>query len=456
MDFEGDHGPPSPLWGGTGRVAARVGKYAETRDIVESSHFPTLTPSASVPPHKGEGGGSTRRATQLILCQALLFACGAGVLLAWQAGLYACAIVMVLTAALGATAVVSMARRPAPTRLAPSPEPDVGHVQQHLLESLIDQTPAPLLMLHPDGVIEVGNRAARTLFRAEDRIVGPPTALADVLAKGTPGERLTVSLETPAGPHTYAVSVTDITGPSGAMRLAALLDIQPEIRATEAAAARDLLQVLSHEIMNGLTPVASLATTAGELLADETPVSLEQARDAVATLARRAEGLTRFVDAYRALARLPSPIPRPVGATALIEEVARLFRGRWDARGVRLEVMTPSPDIVVKLDMDLMVHALLNILANGAEAALGGVQAAPLVSLTAEPRSGGVSIIAEDNGPGVARPDAERIFRPFFTTKPHGTGVGLSFARQVALSHGGDLTLVAARKFEGAAFLLSI
>jgi signal transduction histidine kinase len=265
-----------------------------------------------------------------------------------------------------------------------------------------------------------------------------------------------VELETETGQRTYAMSVADLSGPQGDMRLAALLDIQPEIHAAEATALRDLMQVLSHEIMNALTPVASLAATATELLDDETPASLALARDAVATLGRRADGLMRFVDAYRTLARLPPPVPQPTSLVALMDEVARLFRSRWEPRGVHLELTRPSPDVILRLDPDLTVHALSNILSNGAEAALSGTARPPQVSLSSRARDGGATLVVADSGPGVAAPHRDRIFHPFYTTKAEGTGVGLSFARQVALSHGGELTLSPSAPGEGAVFLMRL
>jgi len=235
-----------------------------------------------------------------------------------------------------------------------------------------------------------------------------------------------------------------------------LLDIQPEIRAAEAAALRDLLQVLSHEIMNALTPIASLAGTAVDLLGDETPASNAQARDAVETVARRAEGLTRFVDAYRTLARLPPPSLKSTRLSALLGEVARVFRSRWERLGVMLELNEPALDFDLDLDMDLLVHALMNVMSNGAEATLAGPGEKRLVKLTARARDKGAVLTIEDSGSGVAAADRERVFRPFFTTKAEGTGVGLSFARQVALSHGGDLALLPQRPGIGAEFLLTI
>jgi signal transduction histidine kinase len=187
---------------------------------------------------------------------------------------------------------------------------------------------------------------------------------------------------------------------------------------------RELLQVLSHEIMNALTPVASLAATAGELLQDQTPASTALAREAVATLGRRAEGLTRFVEAYRTLARLPPPRLAPTAVSALIDETARLFRSRWSTLGVALETRwTPGDDLVVKLDSDLMIHALMNILSNAAEASLAASTAPPSVGLFAGiGAAGGIELLITDSGNGVADEDRDRIFQPFFTTKAPGRG----------------------------------
>jgi len=398
-----------------------------------------------------------RRLGGRALGQALLFACGVGVVIALRFGFYACTAVLLLLAVwLGSVAIWPTYEIGSPSARAPTDPATPSKAEQRWLGSLLDQTPAPLLVLHPDGVIRTGNRAARALFRTDEQLVQPPDALVIALNSPSPAERLTVTLESEGAPRAFAVSMSDLVGPEGALRLAVLLDIQPEIRAAEAAALRDLLQVLSHEIMNALTPIASLAGTAADLLSDQTPSSTADARDAVETIARRAEGLTRFVDAYRTLARLPPPSLKPTRLGALLDEVARVFRSRWEQQGVLLELNEPAIDFDLDLDMDLLVHALMNVMSNGAEAALAAPGERRLVKLTARARETGAVLVIEDSGPGVAPADRDRVFRPFFTTKAQGTGVGLSFARQVALSHGGDLALAPQRAGAGAEFLLTI
>ena len=157
------------------------------------------------------------------------------------------------------------------------------------------------------------------------------------------------------------------------------------------------------------------------------------------------------MQSYRSLARLPPPQLRPISIATLLGDAAALFRTRW--RGVALLVVGPEPDIVVRADADQLSHALLNLLANAAEAALAG-GLAPQVELRATADGSTVTLIVADNGPGVAEAECEAIFRPFHTGKPDGSGIGLAIARQVALGHGGSLLLDAAGA-PGAVFRLS-
>ena len=156
-------------------------------------------------------------------------------------------------------------------------------------------------------------------------------------------------------------------------------------------------------------------------------------------MARRAEGLLRFVEAYRELARLPPPRLDPVDVASLIEDVALLFRSRWTPRGVTLnvsvEAMSGAP-----LDRDLVSQALLNVLTNAAEAALEG-GAAPVVDLMAGRTPGGrLWISIRDNGPGVDPALADHLFEPFVTSKAHGQGLGLALVRKLVRDMDGRIT----------------
>lgn len=395
-----------------------------------------------------------RRVAAAALLQALLLGCGVALAAALRAGFVASATAIGLVALwIGAAAAWQARLRPAAAAPAPPPRSgDEGRAQ--LLASLLDQTPAPLVTRDARGGFQAANRAARRLFRTDGALRPAPPALAEAMEReGAPG-RTVAEVGEGGAMRTYAVSLSDVAAADGALRLAVLLDIEPELRAAEARALRELLQVLGHEIMNGLTPVASLAATASELLAAGDPASRAQAQEALDVLARRADGLARFAEGYRTLARLPPPVRAPASLAGLMEEAARLFRSRWAA--VALEVRPPSPDVRLAIDRDQVMHALGALLTNAAEAATstGG---APRVELAAAPApDGSAALRVGDNGPGVAPELRERVGQPFFTTKPEGTGVGLSLARQIAHAHGGSLELRPDAPGGGAVFELRL
>lgn len=386
--------------------------------------------------------------------RAALFGAGVAIVFCARHGLYACTAVLAAAGAWIALESASEARRRSPPPAPAQPGLDAVQAEGRMLASLLDQTPAPLVTLSRSGGVTAANRAARALFRSEATARSP--ALAQALHGDADDTRAAVVLDTDAGPRTYALSVADLVGPQGPVRMAALLDIQPELHAAEAAALREIMQVLSHEIMNALTPVASLLASAEEMLAEGGPDAPAQAGAALAIAGRRAQGLARFVEGYRSLARLPPPQMAAVSVRGLMSQSAHLFRSRWPESELALEVVLPTTDIVVQADEDLLIHALGNLLSNAAHAALANSARSPRVVFDVQPRRGGVRLCVHDSGRGIDPALREEVFRPFFTTKPEGTGVGLSFARQVARSHGGDVTLRLEDPPQGASLCLII
>ena len=386
-----------------------------------------------------------------------MFAAGIAADAAWLHGFYASVALAGLAAIwLGALA---FAQEPPSATLPEAKSADVAGREAELirLRTMLDHAPVPLLMLTGNGVLHAANRAARSLFATDDRIVAAAPSLLRALAAAVPGERAIVKLAAPdgGGERSYALPVASWLGAGGPGLLAALIDIEPELQAAEASALRDLLQVLSHEIMNSLTPVMSLADTASMALADGTLEGSALARDALEVIARRAKGLDRFVQGYRALARVPEPVRRPVSVGRLLHDVAMLFETRW-RDGVRLELRAPEPDIMVRLDPDLLGQALTALLTNGAEAALAFDARPAAVVLTAAMEGERLRFAVSDSGSGVPSDCTEAIFRPMFTLKPQGTGIGLGLARQIAASHGGGLVLEAAAEGRGALFALHV
>jgi nitrogen fixation/metabolism regulation signal transduction histidine kinase len=316
-------------------------------------------------------------------------------------------------------------------------------------EAVLDDAPTPLLTVDSDGRIELANKAARRLFlrhqgvRVDDyRTYGD--AFAKALGEDGVGRPRLVPLMIDAVPQTAMVSAASVHRLGGTVRVVAVQPIQGELNAVEIAAQSDLVRVLTHEIMNSMTPVTSLARTAADLMKEvdkgDDP-DIADAHAAVATLARRADGVMHFVESYRQISRTPTVRRRVFEVAPWARELGSLFRAGDASEGVGLSVSVTPDTLTIDVDPDLMCQVLINLLRNAAEAARGHSQA-PAVSLSFAFIPGGrVQIEVADNGPGVPDDLRQDVFLPFFTTKAKGTGVGLSLARQVVLAHRGSIGL---------------
>ena len=216
-------------------------------------------------------------------------------------------------------------------------------------------------------------------------------------------------------------------------RLLVLADVSQSLREEERAAWQRLIRVLGHEINNSLAPIRSIAESLLTLLdrpeAQRDHDWRDDVRDGLDIIAGRSESLNRFMHAYSRLARLPAPQRRPQSLAALVRRAAALE--------TRLAVaVQPGDEAVADIDGDQIEQALINLLRNAADAALetgGGVRAGCVVEGTT------AAIVIDDDGLGLS--GTANLFVPFFTTKAHGSGIGLVLSRQIAEAHGGSLTL---------------
>lgn len=233
---------------------------------------------------------------------------------------------------------------------------------------------------------------------------------------------------------------------SQAGRLLLVQPMERALREEEAQAFRRLLRVLSHEINNSLTPIASIADTLARLLA-AAPQALDAELQAdlhngLSVIEQRSAALQRFLGGYARLARLPAPVPAPVALAPLCARVQRLLD---DAR-VQVEV---APSLHACADADQLEQVLINLLRNALEA--GG--SAP-VTLRASADGASVSIEVCDGGAGL--PPSDNLFVPFFTTKPGGSGIGLVLSRQILEAQGGSLRLEARTDAQGSVATLRL
>ena len=323
----------------------------------------------------------------------------------------------------------------------PPPPPAVPDAEEERrrLTAYLDLSPAPLVALDGERLRAV-NRAARRLLGASDLVPDPPSALIAALSDTRSGRTTTIELQEAGEARSFALATGELALSGRMLRIGALIDIDAELKAAEAAALRELVQVLSHEIVNALTPIASLADTAVAMLDDPVP-AYPHIREAIETVARRAASLHRFGESYRSLARLPQPAPRRIVVARFTADLAMLFATRWPA--VALIVQAQEAPAHLSADPDQLTAALWAVLQNAAEALRDTRDAR--IDLVIRAIVGRTLITVIDNGPGIPLAEAADIFRPFFTTKAEGTGVGLSLARQILRGHGGNLALASSR-----------
>jgi two-component system nitrogen regulation sensor histidine kinase NtrY len=322
------------------------------------------------------------------------------------------------------------------------------------LKALVEHVPAPLISLHADGKVTLWNNAARRLFgtspvtRADD-LKQFGEEFAALTSSLQAGQRELVKFNMDGMERRLTIAASEITIAARKERLISLQDIQSELDGSQVEAWQDLVRVLTHEIMNSITPVASLAKTTVDLVADaaekvtnypELADELADIRKAVETVARRSDGLMNFVSSYRRLTRLPAPKKTQFQLQALFDEVERLATVDWHSKNISLSLQVEPSQLDLIADRDMLEQVLINMLQNCeqalAETSRGKVEISARLN-----KRGHVTITVSDNGPGVDEEISRRIFVPFFTTKREGSGVGLALTRQVMIAHGGTVTL---------------
>jgi two-component system nitrogen regulation sensor histidine kinase NtrY len=313
------------------------------------------------------------------------------------------------------------------------------------LSAILDDSPSALLTIDQDGRVELLNKAARQLFALQPLsaigdfdLLGPELAAAVRLP---PGTRKITRLMLEGVPHKAIFASAQVARLDQPVTVLSILPVQSELGALEVAAQADLVRVLTHEIMNSLTPVTSLARSGADMVAAAESGSgdLSEARAATETVARRAEGILRFVESYREFAQAPEVHRRSFKAEPWAEEILRLAVAGVDNREVDATVKVQPKTLSLNADPELLAHAVLNLLRNAIRATAEVDKPAVVLSVERE-ANGRYRIDVEDNGPGIPEDRREDIFLPFYTTHKGGSGVGLSFARQVALAHGGSIS----------------
>ncbi|MBW8883065.1 MAG: PAS domain-containing protein, partial [Asticcacaulis sp.] len=286
----------------------------------------------------------------LLLAQAALFVAGVLAWLAFTHGLYANALLCLLaaTALMLSLSQRLVSARPLRSAAAPPGAAFSAALGRRRLQLLLDQVPSPILLRGQDDQILAVNRAARRLFDT-------PYALPVLARQALTEDRPFRELATPVRwrDAAYAVNRAELLENGETADLVVLTDISADVRAAEAGALRDLLRVLNHELMNALTPVASMSRSALELLRDGDPRAVPTAIKAIERVVARTDGLQGFIGAYRAMTRLPPPVRTMVELPLWFDVACDSFEAQWRDKGVVLE-RAPPPDMDARLDEDQM------------------------------------------------------------------------------------------------------
>ena len=311
-------------------------------------------------------------------------------------------------------------------------------LQAEYLETVVRHVPIPLMAVRSDGSLRLVNNPMRHLTglpglsHIEDLAVLDP-ALPLRMQSVEPGQQRLIQSRFREMPVELRVSVSEIRIAGNSERIYSIENLSGELTARESSAWRSLIRVLTHEIMNTLTPVASLAQTCSSML-DATEAT-NDIREAIETIGRRSEGLIHFVERYRELLQVPKPEPEEVPVLNAFNGVVALLRGELETVDLTINV---HPDTLhVRADRALLDQVLINLVRNAAQA-LHAVERKKL-TLSGKLDYGRVLIQVIDNGPGIPEALKDQIFIPFFTTKRDGSGIGLSLSRQIMTAHGGEI-----------------
>lgn len=309
-------------------------------------------------------------------------------------------------------------------------------------ELILDFVETGIVVLNSKGAVYQKNKKATQLlgmdvFTHTKQLSRISDELKKVMEEALPGDKSQVQVSTERGTINLALRVSGINIKEEELRIIALSDINRELDEREIDSWIRLTRVLTHEIMNSLTPVTSLSETLLQLPGAEN----EEMRQGLETIHTTGKGLINFVMSYRKLTRLPSPEPSLFYVRPFLERMIKLACHQHPCPHISISLHEAKDDLIVFADENLIAQVVTNLLKNAIQAI--GDTPDGLITLRAycdELES--VHIEIANNGPVIDPEAAEQIFIPFFTTKEEGSGIGLSLSKQIMRLSGGTLTLL--------------
>jgi len=318
--------------------------------------------------------------------------------------------------------------------------------KHRFLELLVEHVQVGIISINEEEEIHLVNKALKNMLQLPlatpmDKLRGIDPALQQVLREIKAGETRLVKVR--AGQDTLHLTVhaTAFRLEEEFYKLVSLQNIRSELDAREMEAWQKLIRVLTHEIMNSISPITSLSGTLHNLVNASvgtvpSPTLLTTLDEGLDAIRKRSEGLLSFTEVYRKLTRVPTPVIKPTSALAMLRRLQLLFHEELSKKGI--EFTMDAQDHEMMVDSDLLEQALINLIRNAIDALAG--RSEPAIHLSHSLSGDGRPVITiSDNGTGIEPDKMESIFIPFFTTKKNGSGIGLAITKQIVLLHGGSI-----------------
>lgn len=308
--------------------------------------------------------------------------------------------------------------------------------QEKYFGLMLDHVRTGVVVIEQDGRVNYCNKTALSLLGIATfghiRQLRPVSeSLYNAFLTVTDSEEERASYYNESGKMTIALTASAATIGKSAVRVVAFNDISSEIAENEQQSWSKLIRVLTHEIMNTVTPIASLSET---LLNFENVD--EEVRNGLDTISQSSRGLIKFVDSYRNLTRVAPPVKRAFYFRELAERVISLTKEQALVSGAECIYIEKSDDILLYADEGQITQILINLVKNAIQAEARHIEITAEINLSEH-----VIINVTNDGSPISKESQEEIFVPFYTTKQEGTGIGLSLSRQIMRLHNGTLSL---------------
>jgi signal transduction histidine kinase len=312
------------------------------------------------------------------------------------------------------------------------------------LHSVVQHVGIGLIAFDESGNVELQNSAVKTLLdvavlrKIEDLNASSPLLYEKVKALA-PGQRDLVTVPVQGQLVQLSLHATQLRRGAQTVTIVSVQNISAELNEKEMEAWRNLIRVLTHEIKNSLTPIASLAASVEETVVPEAG-DVSQVREALQIIQKRSEGLLEFVDAYRDLTHVPEPDCEHLKVAGLFARVEQLVAPQLEGRSVNFHTVVRPGSMTLTADPRLIEQVLINLLLNAFQATENQAEATIALEAKIDARNRPI-IEVTDNGPGIVGESLDKIFVPFYSTRKDGSGIGLSLSRQMMRMHRGDLTV---------------